>query len=118
MENTIEKNTKISEFRRKNKQHSIDFFTHTSCDKRHITFQGDKEIEIERADRTVTAEVTFQISFGTEVMGNVTFGLFGKQCPKTVRNFVTLANPLRAKGEGYKGSKIHRIVRGFAIQGI
>lgn len=76
-----------------------------------------REIEIERADRTVTAEVTFEISFGSEVMGNVTFGLFGKQCPKTVRNFVTLANPLRNKGEGYKGSKIHRIVRGFAVQG-
>ncbi|XP_039261842.2 peptidyl-prolyl cis-trans isomerase-like [Styela clava] len=78
---------------------------------------GDKDIPIERADRTVTAEVTMEISFGSESMGNVTFGLFGRQCPKTVRNFVTLANPVRPKGEGYKGSKIHRIVKGFAVQG-
>jgi len=76
-----------------------------------------KEIPIERADRTVTSKVTFEVSFGTEAVGNVTFGLFGRTCPKTVRNFVTLANPNRPNGEGYKGSKFHRIVRGFAVQG-
>jgi len=81
-----------------------------------ITIDG-KEIPIERADRTVTSKVTFEVSFGTEAVGNVTFGLFGRTCPKTVRNFVTLANPNRPNGEGYKGSKFHRIVRGFAVQG-
>jgi len=79
--------------------------------------QNGRDIPIERADRTVTAKVTFEISFGTEKIGNITFGLFGRTCPKTVRNFVTLANPNRPTGEGYNGSKIHRIVRGFAFQG-
>ena len=83
-----------------------------------ISFQNGKEIPIERADRTITSKVTFEISFGQEAMGNITFGLFGRTCPKTVRNFVTLANPNRPVGEGYKGSKFHRIVKGFAFQGI
>ena len=82
-----------------------------------ITSQNGKEIPIERADRTITSKVIFEITFGQEKVGNVTFGLFGRTCPKTVRNFVTLANPNRPIGEGYKGSKIHRIVRGFAFQG-
>ncbi|CAK8673982.1 peptidyl-prolyl cis-trans isomerase B-like [Clavelina lepadiformis] len=76
-----------------------------------------KEIPIERADRTITSKATFEVSFGKEVIGNISFGLFGRTCPKTVRNFVTLANPNRPNGEGYKGSKIHRIVKGFAFQG-
>ncbi|XP_002123158.2 peptidyl-prolyl cis-trans isomerase B-like [Ciona intestinalis] len=81
-----------------------------------ITING-KEIPIERADRTITSKVTLEITFGQEAIGNITFGLFGRTCPKTVRNFVTLANPNRPTGEGYKGSKLHRIVRGFAFQG-
>lgn len=81
-----------------------------------ITING-REVAIERADRTITSKITFEITFGTEVIGNITFGLFGRNCPKTVRNFVTLANPNRPTGEGYKGSKIHRIVKGFAFQG-
>ena len=74
-------------------------------------------MKIERADRTITSKVTFEITFGNEMIGNITFGLFGRNCPKTVRNFVTLANPNRPDGEGYRGSKIHRIVKGFAFQG-
>jgi len=76
-----------------------------------------REVKIERADRTITSKVTFEITFGNEMIGNITFGLFGRNCPKTVRNFVTLANPNRPDGEGYRGSKIHRIVKGFAFQG-
>jgi len=81
-----------------------------------ITING-REVPIERADRTITSKVTFEVTFGTEKIGNITFGLFGRNCPKTVRNFVTLANPNRPNGEGYKGSKLHRIVKGFAFQG-
>jgi len=81
-----------------------------------ITING-REVPIERADRTITSKVTMEVTFGTEKIGNITFGLFGRNCPKTVRNFVTLANPNRPGGEGYKGSKIHRIVKGFAFQG-
>lgn len=58
-----------------------------------------------------------EISFGGEPIGNVTFGLFGIQCPKTCRNFVSLSDPTKRVGGGYKGSMFHRIVRGFAVQG-
>uniref|UniRef100_H2ZEM7 Peptidyl-prolyl cis-trans isomerase n=1 Tax=Ciona savignyi TaxID=51511 RepID=H2ZEM7_CIOSA len=68
-----------------------------------------------RADRTLTSKVTLEITFGQEAIGNITFGLFGRTCPKTVRNFVTLANPNRPTGEGYRGSKIHRIARSMRL---
>ena len=38
------------------------------------------------------------------------FGLFGGTVPKTTRNFKELAEA--AEGEGYKGSKFHRVIKG------
>lgn len=60
-------------------------------------------------------QVWFDLSVGGVPAGRVVIGLFGKTVPKTVKNFVELSQ--KPKGEGYKGSKFHRVIKDFMIQG-
>lgn len=63
----------------------------------------------------VTDKVWFDINIDGKYEGKVEIGLFGQTVPKTTKNFIELAK--KPEGEGYKGSKFHRVIRDFMIQG-
>ncbi|OSX69283.1 hypothetical protein BU14_1661s0001 [Porphyra umbilicalis] len=68
----------------------------------------------------VSESVYLDISIGGEPAGRLVVGLFGEELPKTVANYVALARGSGdgvGPGMGFKGSKFHRVIKGFMAQG-
>lgn len=71
---------------------------------------------IEAKTFEVTDQVYFDIMIDNHPAGRIIIGLFGDIAPKTVKNFITFATTGIA-GKKYAGTKFHRVIKKFMIQG-
>jgi peptidylprolyl isomerase len=66
--------------------------------------------------------VFFDMTIGGEAVGRIVFELFHDTVPKTAENFRALCTGERGVGKSgkplhYQGSKFHRVIPGFMLQG-
>ncbi|KAI5705118.1 hypothetical protein M8J75_012122 [Diaphorina citri] len=73
-------------------------------------------VSMARQELEVTEQMYFDLNYNGFHEGRIIVGLFGKDVPKTVENFKTLAT-VGVENKTYIGTKFHRIVKNFVLQG-
>ena len=73
-----------------------------------LIFLGSQGAEAKKGDLSATFETS---------MGKFKIALFKDKAPKTVQNFVDLAQGKKSKKPFYDGLIFHRVIDGFMIQG-
>lgn len=74
----------------------------------------------EDPNEVITSKVFFEVEADGKPLGTIVIGLFGKTVPVTAKNFQELCKGFKSPGGktlAYKGSKFHRVIPNFMIQG-
>ncbi len=81
-------------------------------DTREEFMEKEKEETMSDVDNIVTSSDTIMTAIMQTNFGEIKLELFSSDAPKTVENFIKLAE------DGfYDGTKFHRVIKGFMIQG-